>query len=218
MVETADILPSVQSDHLTLKLKFSPINEKSRGPSSWKFNNSLTTDKCLVDSMKSNIPTFYEESRELKYPVMRWEFLKYKVRQFTINYSKEKASETKARRISLEKTVKRLEISLSTNSNETLLEEYYKYKNELESICNFIAEGIILRSKASWHEHGEKSSKYFLNLEKRNKANCPDLANCLNTFFKLQIQHRNCFVVFGQLKANFELCFIVPKARRHDRQ
>ena len=66
--------------------------------------------------------------------------------------------------------MKRLEISLSTNSTETLLEEYYKYKNELESIYNFIAEGIILRSKASWYKHGEKSSKYFLNLEKRNKA------------------------------------------------
>ena len=66
--------------------------------------------------------------------------------------------------------MKRLEISLSTNSNETLLEEYYKYKNELESIYNFIAEGIILQSKASWYEHGVKSSKYFLNLEKRNKA------------------------------------------------
>ena len=68
--------------------------------------------------------------------------------------------------------MKRLEILLSTNSNETLLEEYYKYKNELalESIYNFIAEGIILRSKASWYEYGEKSSKYFLNLEKRNKA------------------------------------------------
>ena len=123
MVETADILPSAQSDHSTLKLKFSPINEWSRGPSSWKFNNSLTTDKCFVDLMKSNIPTFHEESRELKDLVMRWEFLKYKIRQFTINYSKEKALERKARRISLEKTVKRLEILLSTNSNETLLEE-----------------------------------------------------------------------------------------------
>ena len=29
-------------------------------------------------------------------------------------------------------------------------------------------EGIIIRSRARWHEHGEKNSKYFLNLEKRN--------------------------------------------------
>ena len=96
LFETTEILPSVQSDHSTLKLKFSPINEQGRGPSSWKFNNSLTTDKCIVDSMKSNIPTLYEESRELKDPAMRWEFLEYQIRQFTINYSREKASAWKA--------------------------------------------------------------------------------------------------------------------------
>ena len=92
---------------------------------------------------------------------MRWEFLKYKIRQFTINYSKKKASEGKARQISLEKTVKRLEMSLSINSSETLLEEYHWYKNELESIYSFIAEGIIRRSKANWYEHGEKFSYTF---------------------------------------------------------
>ena len=27
-----------------------------------------------------------------------------------------------------------------------------------------------MRSKVDWYEHGEKSSKYFLNLEKRNKT------------------------------------------------
>ena len=79
LVERADILLSVQSDHSTLKFKFSPINERSRGLYSWQFNNSLTTDKCFAVSMKSNIPTFYEQSMELKHPVMRWEFLKYKI-------------------------------------------------------------------------------------------------------------------------------------------
>ena len=28
--------------------------------------------------------------------------------------------------------------------------------------------GVIVRARARWHEHGEKSNKYFLNLEKRN--------------------------------------------------
>ena len=30
-------------------------------------------------------------------------------------------------------------------------------------------EGIIVRSRVRWHEHGEKNSKYFFNLEKRNQ-------------------------------------------------
>ena len=29
-------------------------------------------------------------------------------------------------------------------------------------------EGIIVRSRARWHEYGEKNLKYFFNLEKRN--------------------------------------------------
>ena len=28
--------------------------------------------------------------------------------------------------------------------------------------------GIIIRARVRWHEYGEKSTKYFLNLEKRN--------------------------------------------------
>ena len=34
----------------------------------------------------------------------------------------------------------------------------------------YITAGLILRSRANWYEYGGKSSKYFLNLEKRNKA------------------------------------------------
>ena len=38
------------------------------------------------------------------------------------------------------------------------------------SIYDQIAEVIRIRSKYDWYEHGEKSTKYFLNLEK-NRGN-----------------------------------------------
>ena len=38
----------------------------------------------------------------------------------------------------------------------------------MEHLYEKKVEGIIIRSRARWHEHGEKNSKYFLNLEKRN--------------------------------------------------
>ena len=41
------------------------------------------------------------------------------------------------------------------------------YGKELESIYDHIAEGIRIRSKCDWYEHGEKSTKFFLNLEKK---------------------------------------------------
>ena len=34
-------------------------------------------------------------------------------------------------------------------------------KNELESMYDKKVEGIIIRARARWHEHGEKNSKYF---------------------------------------------------------
>ena len=44
-----------------------------------------------------------------------------------------------------------------------------KFKNELETLYDERVEGTVVRARARWHEHGEKSSKYsFLDLEKPN--------------------------------------------------
>ena len=41
-------------------------------------------------------------------------------------------------------------------------------KEKLELLYEENLQGIIIRARAHWWEHGEKSTKYFLNLEKRN--------------------------------------------------
>ena len=41
---------------------------------------------------------------------------------------------------------------------------------EYDSIYEELARGAIIRSKATWYDKGEKSNKYFLNLESHNKA------------------------------------------------
>ena len=42
-------------------------------------------------------------------------------------------------------------------------------KTEYEKEYDYIVRGSIIRSRATWFEQGERNSKYFLNLEKRNK-------------------------------------------------
>ena len=44
--------------------------------------------------------------------------------------------------------------------------EYTKTNEKLDKIYQEKLNGIRIRSKCSWYEHGEKSSKIFLNLEK----------------------------------------------------
>ena len=45
-------------------------------------------------------------------------------------------------------------------------EEYNDCKTQLEQIYKIKANGIKIRSKCEWYKHGEKFSKFFLNLEK----------------------------------------------------
>ena len=43
-------------------------------------------------------------------------------------------------------------------------------KNELDTICDHIAEGIRIRNKCDWYKQGEKSTKFFQNLQKQRGA------------------------------------------------
>ena len=61
-IDTFDTIPSVQTDHSILKMKFSPLGERKRDPYHWKFNNFLVLDKNFVTAMKNKIPEFYQES------------------------------------------------------------------------------------------------------------------------------------------------------------
>ena len=71
--------------------------------------------------------------------------------------------------MSLESKLKKLENNITVTSTDLELKEYNLVKQELEQIYNYITEGIILRTQTTWYEEGKKSTKYFLNLEKRNK-------------------------------------------------
>ena len=50
------------------------------------------------------------------------------------------------------------------------LSKHNTIKNELDAIYDHITEGIRIRSKCEWYEHSEKSTKFFLNLEKQRGA------------------------------------------------
>ena len=47
------------------------------------------------------------------------------------------------------------------------LSKYNTIKNELNAIYDHITEGIRIRSRWEWYEHSEKSTKFFLNLERQ---------------------------------------------------
>ena len=126
-------------------------------------------------------PIYTEKTRELISEIktnsfdfddirVKWEFLKFRIRQFTQSYSKIKAQERRQKRQNLEKKVEILESKISESSDPEVQIQYDNAKNELEDLYDYITDGAILRSKVNWYEQGEKSTEYFLNLEKHSKS------------------------------------------------
>ena len=97
-----------------------------------------------------------------------WDLIKMEIRSSTICFSKIKA---KKRREDIKKAMVSAEIlekQLSTSPSDDLIKQYHENRSYIEAYNNEKANGAILRSKAAWAEFGERNSKFFLNLEKRN--------------------------------------------------
>ena len=90
-VTQIEIIPSVPSDHSAVILKLRPLLGDKRGPGYRKFKNSLVNDKLFVSQMNSKLEDYFHETMEISNPVIRWNFLKFKMRQFCMSYSKQKA-------------------------------------------------------------------------------------------------------------------------------
>ena len=158
-IKDTNILLSFCNDHSPLFVNYPISNDFNLGKHFWKFNSSLTKDEKYVKQMKELIqnakyqfdPIFKEK------PQAQWEFLKYEIRKFSIAFSKMKSKEKREKG-----KLREFEQNLNCDEN---VEQCGIYKNELNNIYNDISNGIKIRSKCDWYEFGEKSNKFFLNLE-----------------------------------------------------
>ena len=120
--------------------------------------------KCFIYNTNKRLVTedvFVEQSQ--------WEILKSEIRKFSIRYSKVIVKEKRKKQHELESKLKILEKSLSCDKN---IEEYHKCKADLDEIYDNIAEGVKVRSRCQWYEENEKSTKYILNLKKKQAEKC----------------------------------------------
>ena len=181
--QNIEILPSFLSDHSPVMLSLGKSKENKRGRGIWKFNNVLLQDNSFKEGVTEII---HNTSNELinsqMTPHIQWEILKYEIRKFCIKFSKNRAKAKKDEKKSHENTIQSFETDPVSNSISN--EEYTYSKSWLEDWFQEQLNGTILRSKSVWYEKGEKSSKYFLNLEKQNSVK--------NTIRKLFIPENGC--------------------------
>ena len=70
---------------------------------------------------------------------------------------------------------------------QRILNELYATKLRLQTIMRQKTKGSILKSQALWHELGERNSRYFFNLERRNQFKKKQLRNSKVTCDRFEI-------------------------------
>ena len=129
-------------------------------------STSLLTRPDYVDMINNELPIWLEEANDLS--STRWDWIKFKIKTSSIAYSKKVSKDRKQQEEELNFKYQSAFKRLQENPNDEARLEAENLKNELEALYDKKVEGIIIRSRVRWHEHGGKNSKYFLNLEKRD--------------------------------------------------
>ena len=86
VVAKTDIIPCSFTDHSAIPMHISSHRQATRGPAYWRMNMSLLDDDINLCEILKNCKSEYNnyDSRNL------WELLKYKIREYSIAYSKQK--------------------------------------------------------------------------------------------------------------------------------
>jgi len=168
VVASTDITHGICSDHSLLDLTLGSITV-NRGRGLWKFNNSLLKHADFVNSIKTYIADLKSAHYDITDKGLLWDLVKCKLRGFIMSFSIRKRKMEKQHETDILYKIEGLEARLADG---ILIDDDFEnlqvLKQEYDLLQNERAEGMMLRAKAKWVEHGERNSKYFFQLEKRN--------------------------------------------------
>ena len=98
--------------------------------------------------------------------------LKMEIRAATISFSENIAKSTHCRETEIRRQLDVLDNIICNNFDSSeidlVLKEFDNLKTELQSIYDRKGMAAFFRLKCRWIEMGERPTKYFFNLEKRN--------------------------------------------------
>ena len=162
-------LTGLQTDHRALVL-IVEIKGEERGPGYWKLNSSLLNKQEYVAYMNEVLDheiTLLETSK--CNDQQKWERIKKRVKSATIAFTKQTQNDNYIVINQLFEYTSHQEAKFPLTQAEMVL--YTESKKELESLLMEKISGTIFRSKAKWYAEGDRSSKYFFNLEKNRAIN-----------------------------------------------
>ncbi len=155
-------------DHKAVMISFR-CNNRQRGRGYWKLNVSILSEEKYKDYIRKLIIdtiSEYNNTNEVD-KAMIWELVKIRVKEFTVRYScaRSKHKTNIIKEIESKLTILDREIEADSNNDE-LITNRKLLKEQLDALYLERSMGAHIRSRVKWVEEGERSTSYFLALEK----------------------------------------------------
>ena len=165
------------SDHASVKIDFAFEEEPMRGPGIVKVNTKILDDPAVVLQIGREIEEMMNQTDDSWNPHARLEFLKVAIRTV---FSSKVSEIRKGVNLEIKETeeelnqMEGLKIKVLTKPNinqeeknkriETIENATTSLKSTLLRLRKKFSDSMAFVSKARWFEYGEKSNKFFLNL------------------------------------------------------
>lgn len=163
-VSNSKIFPFTWSDHDLVYVRLD-LSRVARGGGYWHFNKSLLNDEFFCFDIRHCISLNKHKESYVNDTLQWYEDLKADFKIISIWHSRRLAKERRKNIKKLQKAIKH-EYKKAAKYVNYDLSLCKKLESDLHTIEVNICEGAIIRAKIKQIEEGEKSTKYFFNLEK----------------------------------------------------
>ena len=166
-VENCNIVCGCNTDHSLVEMSVN-LCDFTRGPGSWKLNNKLLFDDQYVQLIEDVIANTIQDTPCMN-PSDRWSEIKTKCAQASREYSKRKAQKeiNEMDQLQLLRSILHGD-HLKYPQNQDIIRSLSQVTHKIDLIDQKRTEASIFRSRCQWVKDGEKNSKLFFSLEKRN--------------------------------------------------
>ena len=90
-VTDCDIIPCVKSDHSAVTLQLNSFESNAKGRGYWKLNTSYLTEEAYIKGIRNLKTTCEEEYKDMGDDQLKWELMKFRIREYSVKYGIDKS-------------------------------------------------------------------------------------------------------------------------------
>ena len=216
-LSASKLVTCVESDHSLVKTTFKNIDNIERGRGTYKLNNNLLKDKKFCNRVTYFWMKHQKTKKSYNNLISWWEDGKNNIAELAKAYSLAKKKQENLVQKLLENKLEKATKNFDINPNEHTALEFQNISKRLKDLKEEKIKGQIIRSKVQYLEEGEKSSRYFFQLEKtRGKSKLFDrveneegkIVNSIEDILDAQVKFYEKLYQEGETSENDQEFFI----------